>query len=72
LATSRGARGRGRLLGGVEAAHATEAVVRILIALAVVAAILVVVFATGWADDKARPGTRGRAPVSTPVTTPTP
>jgi len=46
--------------------------VRILIALAVVAAILVVVFATGWADDKARPGTRGRAPVSTPVTTPTP
>jgi len=45
--------------------------VRILIVLAVVGAILVVVFATGWADDKARPGTQGRTPVSTPVTTPT-
>ena len=44
---------------------------RILIFLAVVAAILVVVFATGWADDKARPGTQGRTPVSTPATTPT-
>ena len=45
---------------------------RILITLAIVAAILVVVFATGWADDKARPGTSGRAPVSAPVTTSTP
>ena len=43
---------------------------RILITLAIVAAILVVVFATGWADDKARRGTQGRAPVSTPATTP--
>jgi hypothetical protein len=44
--------------------------VRILIVLAVIAAILVVVFATGWADDKARPGTQGRTPVSPPATTP--
>jgi hypothetical protein len=45
--------------------------VRVLILVAVVAAILVVVFATGWADDKARPGTQGRTPVSTPATTTT-
>jgi hypothetical protein len=36
----------------------------ILLAVALVAAILIVVFASGWADDKARPGSTGRAPVS--------
>ena len=46
--------------------------VRLAIVVAIVAAILVVVFAAGWADDKARPGTSGRAPVSAPVTTSTP
>jgi hypothetical protein len=37
---------------------------RILIAVAIVVAIAVVVFATGWTDDRARPGTTGRAPVT--------
>jgi hypothetical protein len=37
---------------------------RILIAVVVVVAVLIVVFATGWADDRAEPGSRGRAPVS--------
>ncbi|MEN3279813.1 MAG: hypothetical protein V7607_953 [Solirubrobacteraceae bacterium] len=37
---------------------------RILIAVLVVVAVLIVVFATGWADDRAKPGSRGRAPVS--------
>jgi hypothetical protein len=37
---------------------------RILIAILIVVAILVVVFATGWADDRAKPGSRGRVPVS--------
>ena len=38
---------------------------RIIIAVVFVVAVLVVVFATGWADDRAEPGSRGRAPVST-------
>jgi hypothetical protein len=38
---------------------------RILIAVVVVVAVLIVVFASGWADDRAKPGSRGRAPVST-------
>ena len=29
-----------------------------------VVAILIVVFASGWADDRAKPGSTGRAPVS--------
>jgi hypothetical protein len=37
---------------------------RILLVVLLVAAILVVIFATGWADDHARPGSQGRAPVS--------
>ena len=37
---------------------------RILLVVLVVAAILIVVFATGWADDRAKPGSTGRAPVS--------
>jgi hypothetical protein len=39
--------------------------IRILLAVLLVVAILIVVFATGWADDRAKPGSRGRAPVST-------
>jgi hypothetical protein len=37
---------------------------RILVVLVIVAAILIVVFAAGWADDRAKPGSAGRAPVS--------
>jgi hypothetical protein len=39
--------------------------VRILIVLAVVAALVVIAFATGWVDDQAPPGSRGRVPVTT-------
>lgn len=38
--------------------------IRILLAVLFVVAILIVVFATGWADDRAKPGSTGRAPVS--------
>ena len=38
---------------------------RILLAVLVVVAVLIIVFATGWADDRAKPGSKGRAPVST-------
>jgi hypothetical protein len=31
---------------------------------AVVVVLVIVAFATGWADDKAPPGNRGRAPVT--------
>jgi hypothetical protein len=39
--------------------------VKLVLVLLLVAAILIVVFAAGWEDDKARPGSTGRAPVST-------
>jgi FlaG/FlaF family flagellin (archaellin) len=45
---------------------------RLVIALAVVLAVVVAVFALGWADDRAAPGTRGRAPVSVPAPTTAP
>jgi hypothetical protein len=38
--------------------------IRILLAVLFVIAILIVLFATGWADDRAKPGSTGRAPVS--------
>jgi hypothetical protein len=38
--------------------------VPLLLVVALVAAIVIVVFAAGWADDKARPGSTGRAPVT--------
>jgi hypothetical protein len=37
---------------------------RILLAALLVVAVLIVVFASGWADDRAKPGTTGRAPVT--------
>jgi hypothetical protein len=37
---------------------------RVLLVVLLIAAILVVVFASGWADDQAKPGSRGRAVVS--------
>jgi hypothetical protein len=36
---------------------------RILLAVLLVVAFLIVVFATGWADDNAKPGSTGRVPV---------
>jgi hypothetical protein len=38
--------------------------IRILLVVVLLAAIVVVAFATGWADDRAKPGSTGRAPVS--------
>jgi hypothetical protein len=38
--------------------------VKLLVLLAVVAAIIVLVLATGWADDKAPRGSQGRVPVT--------
>ena len=38
--------------------------IRILLAVLFVVAIQIVVFAIGWADDRAKPGSTGRAPVS--------
>jgi hypothetical protein len=37
---------------------------RIVILVVTVAAIVILILATGWADDKAQPGTGGRAPVT--------
>jgi hypothetical protein len=37
---------------------------RILLVVLLIAAILVVVFAAGWADDRAKPGSTGRTRVS--------
>jgi hypothetical protein len=45
--------------------RARSNITRIIVVLVVVAAILVVMFVTGWADNKADPGSRGRAPVPT-------
>jgi hypothetical protein len=38
--------------------------IRILLAVLLIVAILIVVFASGWADDRAKPGSTGRAPVT--------
>jgi hypothetical protein len=38
--------------------------IRILLAVLLVVAIVIVVFASGWADDRAKPGSTGRAPVT--------
>jgi hypothetical protein len=47
-----------------------SATVRTVLAIAVVAAIIVALFVSGWADDKAQPGSRGRGQVSAPATAP--
>jgi hypothetical protein len=39
----------------------------VILAIAVVVAVVVVAFATGWADDRARPGSSGRVTVSAPA-----
>jgi hypothetical protein len=38
--------------------------VRIIIFVVAVAAVVIVMFVTGWADDKAPPGSGGRVPVT--------
>jgi hypothetical protein len=37
---------------------------RFIIFLGAVAAVVILMFATGWADDKAPPGSQGRVPVT--------
>jgi hypothetical protein len=46
------------------------AAVRIVLALLAVGAVVIVMLVTGWADDKAKPGSGGRVPV--PTVSPTP
>ena len=44
--------------------HSPHRAVGLLILLALFAAIVVLVLATGWADDEAPPGSKGRVPVT--------
>ena len=37
---------------------------RLLLVLAIIAAIVVLLFVTGWADDRAQPGSSGRVQVN--------
>jgi hypothetical protein len=46
------------------------AATRIVLALLAVGAVVIVMLITGWADDKAKPGSGGRVPV--PTATPSP
>ena len=39
--------------------------VRAILAVVVVAAVIIVAAVGGWFDDKAKPGTSGRSPVTT-------
>jgi hypothetical protein len=41
----------------------------VLVVVVVVVAVVLVAILTGWADDKAPPGSGGRTPVSAPATT---
>jgi hypothetical protein len=45
---------------------------RIILVLAVVAAVVAVMFVTGSLDDKAKPGSGGRVPVPTETASPAP
>ena len=45
---------------------------RLVIVIAVILAVVVAVFALGWADDRAAPGTGGRVTVSGPEPTTAP
>jgi hypothetical protein len=38
--------------------------VRLVIVVLIVAAVIIVAFAAGWTDDKAKPGTSGRGRVT--------
>jgi hypothetical protein len=41
--------------------------VRVIVALVVVATVVILIFVTGWADDRARPGSTGRGQVTRSV-----
>jgi hypothetical protein len=45
---------------------------RIIIFVVAVAAVVIVMFVTGWADDKAPSGSKGRVPVTQPDTNDSP
>jgi hypothetical protein len=45
---------------------------RIAIVVLVIGAIVAAVFLTGWADDKAEPGSTGRGPVTAPASSDSP
>jgi hypothetical protein len=47
-----------------------SATARTLLAIAIVAALIAVLFVSGWADDKAPPGSQGRGQVTAPATSP--
>jgi hypothetical protein len=60
-----------RVAGGrTRREHGLSATARTVLAIAVVAAIVAALFVSGWADDEAQPGSRGRGQVSAPATTP--
>jgi hypothetical protein len=46
--------------------------VRIIVFVLAVAAVVILVFVTGWADDKAQPGSTGRVKVTRTDTNATP
>jgi hypothetical protein len=46
--------------------------VRIIVVVVAVAAIVILVFVSGWADDKAQPGSTGRVKVTRTDTNATP
>jgi hypothetical protein len=39
---------------------------RIILILAAIAVVVALIFVTGWADDKAQPGSTGRGQVTSP------
>jgi hypothetical protein len=46
--------------------------IRIIVFVAVVAAIVILIFVSGWADDNAQPGSTGRVTVTRQDTNATP
>jgi hypothetical protein len=40
----------------------------VIVAVAVLVAVVVLAFATGWANDRAKPGSSGRVKVTAPAT----
>jgi hypothetical protein len=42
-------------------------VARLLVAAVAVAAVVILMLVTGWADDRSSPGTRGRVPITQTV-----
>jgi hypothetical protein len=64
----RASAGRGRAgIGNIPCEMATN-MVRVILAVVAVAIVVILLFVSGWADDKARPGSTGRGRVA-PATT---